>query len=130
MQIDTWLAQMNARTNIVPRQRARNYVENNTDFNGKIKHPVLTVHTVIDPLLVVANESAYAELIASEGREELLFQTYTSGVGHCAFTGPQFLTAVAAIDSWVQTGIRPSAATFPAALGFVPGFVPPPFPQP
>lgn len=128
--IDTWLAQMNARTNIVPRPAARNYVENNTDFQGKIKNPVLTVHTIIDPLVVVSNESAYAELIAIEGKEELLFQTYTSGVGHCAFTGPQFLTAVGAIDSWVRTGTRPSPAVFSAALGFVPGFVPPPFPQP
>jgi hypothetical protein len=122
---------MNARTNIVPRPAARNYVEHNADFKGKIKHPVLTVHTLIDPLVVVANESAYAELIASESKkEELLFQTYTNGIGHCAFTFPQFLTAVGAIDGWVRTGTRPSAAMFPAALGFVPGFVPPPFPQP
>ena len=53
--IDTWLAQMNARTNIVPRTASRNYVEQNADFNGKIKNPVLTMHTLIDPLLVVSN---------------------------------------------------------------------------
>jgi len=128
--VDGWLAQMNARRNIQAAQNARNYVKNNTNYNGKTKHPVLTLHTVIDPLVVVANESAYAELIASEGREDHLFQTYSIGVGHCAFTGPQLLTAVNAIDGWVRTGIRPTAATFPAALGFVPGFVPPPMLQP
>jgi hypothetical protein len=88
------------------------------------------MHTIIDPLVVVANESAYAELIAATSREELLFQTYTTGVGHCNFTGPQLLTAVNAIDSWVRTGTRPTASAFPAALGFDSSFVPPPFPQP
>ncbi len=128
--VDGWLAQMNARRNIQAAPRARNYVRNNTDYNGKIRHPILTMHTIIDPLVVVANESAYAELNAAGGKDELLFQTYTTGVGHCNFTGPQLLTAVAAIDFWVTTGIRPTAAFFPAALGFDPNFVPPPMPQP
>jgi hypothetical protein len=82
---------------------------------------------LLDPLLVVANDSAYAELNASRGREELLFQTFTTGVGHCNLTGPQILTGVNAIDLWVRTGVRPTSAMFPAALGFNQAFVPPPF---
>jgi hypothetical protein len=125
--VDAWLAQMNARRDIEANTAARNYVRNNTDFNGKIRHPILTVHNIIDPLLVVANESAYAELNASKGKEDLLFQTYTTGVGHCNLTGPQILTAIGAIDSWVRTGVRPTAAQFPAPLGFNSTFLPPPF---
>lgn len=128
--IDGWLAAMNGRRDIQADRSARNYVRNNTDYNGKIRNPVLTMHTVVDPLVTVTNEAAYAELIAAQSREELLFQTFTSGNGHCAFTGPQILTAVGAIDAWVRTGVRPTAAAFPAALGFVPGFVPPPMLQP
>lgn len=125
--VDAWLAQMNARRNIEAKQSARNYVRKNTDYNGKIRNPVLTMHTIIDPLLVVANESAYAELNESVGKEELLFQTYTTGVGHCNLTGPQILTAVGAIDLWVRTGVRPTPAQFPGALGFNSAFIPPPF---
>ena len=125
--VDAWLAQMNARRNIEAKTSARNYVRNNTDFNGKIRNPILSVHTIIDPLLVVANESAYAELNASAGHEDRLFQTFTTGVGHCAFTGPQILTAISAIDLWVRTGVAPTAASFPAPLGFNNAFVPPPF---
>ena len=125
--VDAWLAQMNARTDIEAKQSARNYVRNNTDFNGKIRNPILTMHTIIDQLLVVANESAYAELNASAGKEDLLFQTYTTGVGHCNFTGPQVLTAIGAIDSWVRTGVRPTNAQFPGGLGFNQAFVPPAF---
>jgi len=125
--VDAWLAQMNARRNIEAKPSARNYLRNNTDFNGKIKNPILSVHTIIDPLLVVAHESAYKELNASVGREELLFQTFTTGVGHCNLTGPQVLTAIGSIDLWVRTGVRPTAAQFPAALGFNSAFVPPPY---
>jgi hypothetical protein len=125
--VDAWLAQMNARRNIEAKQSARNYVRNNTDFNGKIRNPILTVHTIIDPLLVVANDGAYAELNAAAGRQDLLFQTFTTGVGHCNLTGPQVLTSIGAIDAWVRTGVRPTAATFPAGLGFNNAFVPPPF---
>jgi len=125
--VDAWLAQMNARRNIEAKESARNYVRNNTNFNGKIKNPILTVHTIIDPLLVVANDSAYAETNAAAGKQELLFQTFTTGVGHCNLTGPQVLTSIGAIDLWVRTGVRPTAASFPAALGFNNGFVPPPY---
>ena len=128
--VDGWLAQMNARRNIAADPSARNYVRNNTDYNGKIRNPVLTLHTAIDPLVVVSNEAAYAELIASAGKEDLLFQTYTNANGHCNFTGPQILTAVGAIDLWVRTGVRPTSAQFPPALGFNSAFVPPPLLQP
>lgn len=128
--VDGWLAQMNARRNIAADPKARNYVRNNTDYSGKIRNPVLTLHTAIDPLVVVSNEASYAELIASANKEELLFQTFTNANGHCNFTGPQILTAVGAIDLWVRTGVRPTSAQFPAALGFNPAFVPPPLLQP
>ena len=128
--IDGWLAQMNARRNIQAAPNARNYVAHNDDYNGKLKHPVLTMHTEFDPLILVSNESAYSDLVQSTQRQDLLLQTYTNGNGHCAFTGPQVLIGVAAIDSWVRTGVRPPAAIFSSALDFLPGFVPPPMLQP
>jgi hypothetical protein len=128
--VESWLGQMNARRNIDALPSARNYVSHNTDYNGKIKHPVLTMHTIVDGLTVVANESAYQDLISANGRQDLLFQTYTNGSGHCNFTGQQVLAAISGIDAWVRTGIRPTSASFPAALGFVPGFVPPSMSQP
>ena len=127
---DAILAQMNARRNISAPPAQRNFLERNADYSGKIRKPVLTVHTIVDEIVPVSNESAYAATNAAAGKQDLLFQTYTSGVGHCNFTGPQIFTAIFAMDGWVQTGVRPTAASFPAFLGFVPGFVPPPFPQP
>src|SRR5690349_11085114 len=125
--VDAWLAQMNARPKIEAKTSARNYVRNNTDFNGKIRNPILSVHTIIDPLLVVANESAYAETNAAAGKQDLLLQTFPTGVGHCNPTGPPTLTSIGETDHSARTGVRRTAASFPVPLGFNPTFVPPPF---
>jgi pimeloyl-ACP methyl ester carboxylesterase len=123
------LAAMNANRHLSAPPSSRNYVEHWADFSGNIKKPVLTLHTQTDALVPVSHESAYAATVAAAGRSSLLAQTFTSGNGHCAFTGPQLLTALGALNNWVATGARPSAAAFPAALGFLPGFVAPAWPQ-
>ncbi|HEX4931438.1 MAG TPA: hypothetical protein VFV62_12065 [Gaiellaceae bacterium] len=126
---DPLLATMNAGRNVSAPPFSRNYVEHWSDFSGKIEKPVLTLHTQTDSLVPVAHESAYAATVAAAGRSGLLAQTFTSGNGHCNFTGPQLLTALGALDSWVATGSRPGAGAFPSALGFLPGFVAPAWPQ-
>jgi hypothetical protein len=128
--IDSLLAAMNARRTISPSPSARNYVEHYATFTGKLKHPVLTLHTTVDTLVPVQHEAAYAETVATAGRQDLLRQTYTNGTSHCGFSFVQILTAIQALDAWARTGTAPTPAAFPAALGFVPGFVPPPWPQP
>lgn len=126
---DALLAHMNARRTIAAPPSSRNYVEHWADYSGKIKKPLLTLHTQTDTLVPVSHESAYASTVAAAGRSGLLAQTFTTGIGHCNFTGEQLVTSLLALDRWVATGTRPTAATFPAALGFIPGFTAPAWPQ-
>jgi hypothetical protein len=128
--VDGWLAQMNGQRIFEAPKYSRNYVEHYANYSGKILNPVLTMHTIIDPLVVVGQEHEYAETVANAGRSRLLNQVYTTGVGHCNFTGPQLLTAVGAIKAWVETGVKPPDSAFPAPLGFNTAFVPPPMNQP
>lgn len=128
--IDTWLLQMNNDRIISSPRFARNFLSRNADYSGKIRSPVLTMHTVIDPLVTVSQSAEYADTVSRAGRGRFLKQVYTSGNGHCNFTGPQLITAVNAIDSWVATGEIPPDTAFPAAAGFVPGFTPPRMLQP
>jgi hypothetical protein len=128
--IDSWLIAMNGQRYVSAPNYARNYLEHNANYKGKIKNPVLTMHTKIDPLVTVSQEYEYAQTVGASRRSASLFQTYTNGNGHCAFTGPQLITAINAINEWVTTGIKPTQANFPAALGFDPTFVPPPLNQP
>jgi hypothetical protein len=127
---DQLLASMNARRTFAAEPGPRNYVRQWADYSGRITKPLLTLHTQIDTLVPPSHESAYAATVAGAGGSGLLAQAFTSGVGHCNFTGPQLLTALAALDGWVATGVKPGAAAFPPALGFLPGFVPPAWPQP
>jgi hypothetical protein len=128
--IDGWLLAMNGQTYVEAPKYSRNYLKQNSNYSGKILNPVLTMHTVVDPLVTVSQEYEYAETVENVKRGDLLFQTYTNGNGHCAFSGPQLITAVNAINTWVRDGVKPTANAFPAALGFVPDFVPPPMNQP
>ncbi|MDQ3067244.1 MAG: hypothetical protein M3R12_08865, partial [Actinomycetota bacterium] len=127
---DALLAQMNAGRNVSAPSSSRNYLEHWADYSGKIKKPVLTLHTRTDALVPPSHESAYAATVAAAGKSGLLAQTFTSGNGHCAFSGEQMLTALGALDRWVAIGERPSLASFPAGLGFIPGYAAPSWPQP
>jgi pimeloyl-ACP methyl ester carboxylesterase len=127
---DMLLAQMNANRTTSAPPFARNYVEHWADYSGRIKKPLLTLHTQTDTLVPVSHESAYAATVADAGRSGMLAQAFTTGIGHCNFTGPQLLTALGALEQWVATGVTPGAASFPAAIGFIPGFVAPSWPQP
>jgi pimeloyl-ACP methyl ester carboxylesterase len=127
---DALLAAMNAQTTITANRRARSYLRHHTDLKGDLRRPVLTVHTTLDQIVNVAQEAAYGETVEKTGKEDRLVQVYTDGVGHCVFTPDQLNSAVAAMNHWLDTGMKPGAEFFPAAQGFVPGFVPPPWPHP
>lgn len=130
-QIDTWLAQLNGARNISAPPHARNYLQQNADYTGKISDPVLTLHTLYDPLVTVTQEREYQQTVRIAQRTRYLYQAYTNGNGHCNFTGEQLVASVAAIDNWVRNRTKPTTANFPTALGFLPGsFVPPPMNQP
>ncbi len=128
---DAYLAALNARRNISAPPVSRLYVEQNARYSGKILKPVLTLHTLFDPLVPVSHERDYSFTVARAARENLLFQTYTGGNGHCSFTGEQLIASLTAITNWVNTGVKPTAANFPTSLGFLDStFVPPPLNQP
>jgi hypothetical protein len=128
-QIDAWLAEMNTTDYSAP-NASRHYLEQYADFTGRIKNPVLTMHTIIDTLVPVNHEAKYLQTVTAAGRAASLRQWYTNGTSHCGFTFQQIVAAVNALDAWVATG-TPPAGPPPAALGFMPAsYSPPAWPQP
>jgi len=123
------LDEMNARTDIMSRRNARNYVERYVDPDGRINRPVLTLHTEGDSLATPTHEGAYRKTVTDRGAGDLLMQAFVPGGAHCTFTPAQEIAAVNAMMSWLETGARPDpSVAFPAALGFAPGVVPSPWP--
>ena len=100
--IENWLVTLNAGRTISAPFYARDYLRHNADYTGRIESPVLTLHTLYDPLVTVSQEREYAETVAAANRSNLLYQTYTNGNGHCNFTGEQLVTSVNAINNWVR----------------------------
>jgi pimeloyl-ACP methyl ester carboxylesterase len=124
------LAAMNSMRNISAQPSAREYVHHWFDPTGAIHRPVLTIHTTVDGFVIPANESVYQQLVQAAGHSDRLVQVYADAVGHCAFTQQQLLTTVHAMESWVDTGQKPSPDAFPGSQGFDPTYVPPAWPQP
>ena len=128
VQADDLLAKMNARTNIAANPRARDYVGRYGDLYGYLTKPAMALYITLDTIVDIRNASAYSNTVQDWGRQENLVQAYASTLGHYAFTASQLLAALAALESWLDTGTKPGAAAFPEALGFDNAFVPPPWP--
>ncbi|MFY9221325.1 MAG: hypothetical protein WAQ98_01570, partial [Blastocatellia bacterium] len=75
-------------------------------------------------------ESVYKLYIKDAKREGSLLQVYTESLGHGDFTQQQLLTSIQAMESWLKTNTKPSLSVFPPSQGFIPGYVPPAWPQP
>ncbi|TET93747.1 hypothetical protein E3J33_01290 [Candidatus Aerophobetes bacterium] len=126
---NTLLAEMNARRNIEARLPSRKYMERYSDYSGKLKRPVITIHNKADGLVHVANESVYWDTVFSAGKDEMLIQVYIDSVGHCTFEPLQILAVLNAMEYWLDSGTKPGPGYFPVGLGFVlPGFIQPPWP--
>jgi pimeloyl-ACP methyl ester carboxylesterase len=127
--VDGMLDYMNGHATIRADKAARMHLAQWGAPSGRLRRPVLTVHGQDDGMAYVTNESYYKALVESAGTEDLLVQSYVAGpvIGHCTFTPDQYMTALAAMNSWLNTGVPPDASFFPAAKGFNTGFVPGPW---
>jgi hypothetical protein len=112
--------------------------------SGDVKDPTITLHTGYDPLVLVQNETVFAERVrASAKRTADLVQVYTEppktysdpapyGAGHCNFTTDELAGMVHALDAWAKTGVSPDPQTIAAAMhgakGYSPLFTPGPWP--
>jgi hypothetical protein len=125
---DDLLAKMNAHRNISAAACSRDYVERFGGLRGMLRRPVLTLHTTMDNLADVSQESAYRAQVSWWGLQDRLVQVYVKSAGHCVFTSAQLLAALEAMEHWLDSGERPGTAMFPETAGFENSFVPPAWP--
>jgi pimeloyl-ACP methyl ester carboxylesterase len=125
---DDLLDKMNSWPQIAACAPCRDFAYRFATVRGALTKPVLTLHTTADGLAEINNEGYYRDVVESRGCSQNLSQAFVNGVGHCAFTATQILTTLAAMEKWLDTGVRPDASSFPEAQGFDNRFVPPPWP--
>lgn len=80
------------------------------DLTGQIVAPTVTLHALYDPTVFYGAEAAYAETVALAGRSHLLVQAATDEDQHSKLQDAGYLTVLAALERWIDTGERPDPA--------------------
>jgi pimeloyl-ACP methyl ester carboxylesterase len=88
---------------------AANYLERNYVPTGRLQIPVVSVHNLWDPLVPFFHEPAFAQIAASAGASNMLFQSAVPNYGHCNFPTPLVVSSFQKLASWATTGIRPAS---------------------
>jgi pimeloyl-ACP methyl ester carboxylesterase len=109
---------------------ARDAFEALGDPSGNLVVPTATMHTEQDPLVLVQNETVFAERAAAAKRSARLVQFYIAppktysetekapyGAGHCRFSDGQRLGLINVLDGWVRRSIHPSAGGSASLIG-------------
>lgn len=140
LSLDGDLAALQRASRIAADPAASSYLHRYADLDGRIRVPVLDLHTTGDGLVPVEHEADYAATVAAAGRSALLRQAYVARAGHCSFTAAEMIAAFQALIHRLDSGHwddatspaalqRAAAALGPAfgALAYGPGSAPPAF---
>jgi hypothetical protein len=106
-----------------------------TDPNGRIPVPVLTVHGIHDAIAFVEMDHSFAQTMAAAGRGDALVQTFTDESEHSYLNDAAYVALLESLVTWVQAGAKPTprsvadgctkaSATYPSRCRFVPGYAP------
>lgn len=82
-----------------------------TDPQGRINVPVLTMHGVNDPVAFVELESTFKDTMASGGSVGRLVQVFTRDENHSYSSDAQYVTAMRALIDWAGGGKKPTPAS-------------------
>ncbi|MGA0572840.1 hypothetical protein ACO2Q9_19160 [Variovorax sp. VNK109] len=108
-----------------------------TDPDGRIPVPVLTVHGIHDPTAFVEMEDTFRRTMERAGTAGHLVQTFTDDGTHSYLHDPIYVTLFATVIDWARDGTKPTPAAIAqrcpaaeAAFGkgckFLPDFQPKP----
>jgi hypothetical protein len=87
---------------------------------GALQLPVVTDHTLLDPIVKASQELLYATKVALAGQSARLTQLAVARYGHCAFTVPELQLALSTLVQ--KTSGAMLAATEPGAVITTPHF--------
>jgi hypothetical protein len=80
-----------------------------TDPDGRIPVPVLTVHGIGDPTAFVEMDDTFLHTMQAAGTADHLVQTFTEHNTHSYLADPVYPTLLAALTAWAQGGPKPTA---------------------
>jgi pimeloyl-ACP methyl ester carboxylesterase len=109
------LGALNSGTRIQADPAAVAYLDRFISFDGTLRVPMLTMHTIGDGLVVPQEETAYSDVVSAAGNQDLLRQVFVHRAGHCAFSAAETITVIEAMIARLDAG-RWGAPLSPADL--------------
>jgi pimeloyl-ACP methyl ester carboxylesterase len=104
LDLEADLRALDATPRIPADPQAAAYLKENTNVGDTLPVPVLTMHTIADPLIPVEHERNYSEAVPVEVRASHLRQLFVKRAGHCAFTSAETLVALESLLERMRNG--------------------------
>lgn len=86
-----------------------------TDPDGRIGVPVLTVHGIKDATAFIEMDASFRATMEGAGTADHLVQTFTDDAEHSYLSDPVYPTLVDALRRWTQGGAKPTPAAIAGA---------------
>lgn len=113
-------------------------LNDDSELQGTLAVPVVSMHAINDPTAFVENEEAYRTIVDAAGRREKLVQVFVDEAAHSKLQTPQYPAALNALLAWIDRGDKPSPAgiatscekliqTYRENCSFVTNYAPPPY---
>jgi pimeloyl-ACP methyl ester carboxylesterase len=77
---------------------------------GALPIPMVAIHSINDPQVVVEVESAYREMVREAGNGDRLVQAYTDENQHTGQSAPEIAAAVEMLMQWIEMDFKPDAS--------------------
>src|SRR5262249_28210768 len=84
------------------------------DPTGVLPVPVVSIHSINDPQVVVEAQSAYVDAVRAAGGAGRLVQAFTDERGHTAQSAPELAAGLDALLQWIDKGTKPTAQSIAA----------------
>ena len=84
------------------------------DPTGVLPVPVVSIHSINDPQVVVEVQSAYRDVVKAAGSGERLVQAFTDERAHTGQSAPELAAALDALMQWIEKGAKPTPQSIAA----------------
>ena len=103
--------------------------------NGTLPVPMVSLHSINDPQVVVESQSVYRDAVNAAGNGDRLVQAFTDEAAHTGQSAPELAAAIGALSDWIEKGQKPtpqsiadrcqqSRTAYPGPCRYHPDFVP------
>jgi hypothetical protein len=75
---------------------------------GALQVPVISIHSINDPQVVVEVQSAYRDTVDAAGHRDRLVQAFTDENLHTGQSAPEIAAALDSVMQWVEQGTKPT----------------------